>query len=344
MREQGLHILNQSLQAQGYPARSVRYNAGAAALLETALLKGEGRLSENATLVVNTGKYSGRSPKDKRIMSEPSTQAEIWWEGNRAMGPSKFGTLKADMLAYLENRDIEVQDLVCGADPVHAVNIRLIAAVTWHALFLRHILRRPSQAELQAYVPDFTIINLPGFLAGRERHGTLSETVVALSFGQKLVLITGTEYSGENKKSAFTILNHLYPSRGIRPMHCSAKTIRLSQQSEPDIWRAVHSFGTVLENVVTDNKSQTRLSAAIDGSLDAVAFKTDRVRGIEIPCNGPADARPYLDPYETWQAKPAFKQAKTKLRSRIEPKLLEMGLSFPLSKVWPVRRIEGERT
>ncbi|WP_212526143.1 phosphoenolpyruvate carboxykinase (ATP) [Actibacterium sp. MT2.3-13A] len=310
MIETGTWNPHSGLAAQGISTRSARYNASNAVLLETALARKEGLLTAQGALAVNTGKFTGRSPKDKHIVAEPETEADIWWDGNSRMSPVHFERMKKDIFDYLRERNVEVQDLVCGAVAEHSVNIRLVADYTWHALFLRHMLRRPDRAALEEYVPDFTIINVPDFLADPERHGCRSETCIALSFEQRLVLIAGTEYSGENKKSAFTILNHLYPERGIMPMHCSAnhaiedpsdtalffglsgtgkttlsadpnraligddehgwfddgvfnfeggcyaKTIRLSQEAEPDIWAAVHSCGTVLENVVVDARTR----------------------------------------------------------------------------------------
>ncbi|WP_420006449.1 phosphoenolpyruvate carboxykinase (ATP) [Arenibacterium sp. LLYu02] len=204
-----------------YP-KAVRYNASVAALLQTALAAGEGQLSAEGGLVVRTGAFTGRSPKDKHVVDHPSYSAEIWWQGNNAMTPNAFRQLKEDLFAYLEDRTVEVQDLVCGAEEDQAVNIRLVAEYHWHALFLRHLLTAPDEGGLTQYRPEFTIVNAPGFLADPTRHGCRSKTVIAVDFEEKLVLIAGTEYAGENKKSAFTILNHLYPKRGILPMHCSA--------------------------------------------------------------------------------------------------------------------------
>ena len=206
----------------GLKTKSARYNAPEARLLEDALKRGEGVLSRGGALIVNTGKFTGRSPEDKHIVREPGSVADIWWDGNNAMMPDAFDRLKADMFAYLTEVDVEVQDLECGADPDHAVNIRLVSEYTWHGLFLRHLLRRPAAESLKDYMADYTIINAPGFRADPDRHGCRTDTVVAVNFAQKLILIGGSEYAGENKKSAFTILNHLYPERGILPMHCSA--------------------------------------------------------------------------------------------------------------------------
>jgi len=222
MHETGLHNPDAGVASLGLTTKSVRYNAAEATLLESALKKNEGVLSSDGALIVNTGKFTGRSPKDKHIVREPGSEVDIWWDGNNAMEPDAFERLKADLFAYLADVDVEAQDLECGADPDHAVNVRLVSQYTWHALFLRHVLRRPARESLSGYVAEYTIVNAPGFRADPERHGCRTDTVVAMNFAQKLILIGGTEYGGENKKSAFTILNHLYPDRGILPMHCSA--------------------------------------------------------------------------------------------------------------------------
>lgn len=289
---------------------SARFNATPVQLVEAAIERGEGRLSSNGALVVETGKFTGRSPKDKHIVSRPSIETDIWWEGNNRLDSDAFERLRKDMFAHMAESIVDVQDLLCGADPEQAVRIRLVATYAWHALFLNHLLIVPSDEERSEFQPDFTIVNAPDFFADPERHGCNSETVVALDFESRLVLIAGTEYAGENKKAAFTILNHLYPEKGILPMHCSAnhaqddpddlalffglsgtgkttlsadpervligddehgwsnngvfnfeggcyaKTIKLRQEAEPDIWHAVHRFGTVLENVVLDMESR----------------------------------------------------------------------------------------
>lgn len=222
MHEYGNRNTDAGLAKLGLSVAEAYYNANESALLEKSIAKGEGQLSADGALVVRTGKFTGRSPKDKHIVREASSEADIWWDGNNAMSPEHFEVLKADIFAYLADRSVEVQDLECGADPAQKINVRLIADYTWHALFLRHLLRRPDAETLATYEPEYTIINVPGLKADPERHGCRSDTVVAMSFDQKLVLVAGTEYAGENKKSAFTILNHIYPDRGILPMHCSA--------------------------------------------------------------------------------------------------------------------------
>ncbi|MCX7646948.1 MAG: phosphoenolpyruvate carboxykinase [Rhodobacteraceae bacterium] len=203
-------------------AGHVHYNYLENALIEAALIRGEGRLGRNGTFLVTTGRHTGRSPKDKFVVRTPSVENAIWWENNRPMDPARFEVLHADMLEHIRGRDLFVQDLYAGADPAQRLDVRVVTELAWHGLFIRHLLRRPDRSELDGFEPDFTILNCPSFQAEPERHGCRSETVIALNFDRKLILIAGTAYAGENKKSVFTLLNYLLPERGIMPMHCSA--------------------------------------------------------------------------------------------------------------------------
>ncbi|MEO1292179.1 MAG: phosphoenolpyruvate carboxykinase (ATP), partial [Pseudomonadota bacterium] len=214
---------NQSLEATGFDrVGKVHYNLLEPALIEASLRRDEATLGQGGTLLVTTGKHTGRSPKDKHIVREPSTEANIWWDANAEMSPEAFSRLHEDMVAHVEGREMFVQDLYAGADPDHRLNVRVITELAWHGLFIRHLLRRPARDELETYVPEFTILNCPDFLADPERHGCRSETVIAISFEKRLVLIGGTSYAGENKKSVFSILNYLLPEKNVMPMHCSA--------------------------------------------------------------------------------------------------------------------------
>jgi phosphoenolpyruvate carboxykinase (ATP) len=138
------------------------------------------------------------------------------------MSPEGFDALHADMLEHMKDRDYFVQDLIGGSDPRISINVRMVTELAWHSLFIRHLLRRPERAELDSFIADFTVINCPSFQANPEKHNCRSETVIAMNFDKKLILIGGTEYAGENKKSVFTLLNYLLPEKGIMPMHCSA--------------------------------------------------------------------------------------------------------------------------
>ncbi len=200
----------------------VHYNLLEPALIEQALKREEGRLGLGGTFLVNTGSHTGRSPKDKFVVKTPGVEPHIWWENNPPMAPEAFDRLHADMLEHMKGRDYFVQDLYGGADPTLRLDVRMVTELAWHSLFIRHLLRRPAREELDSFVPEFTVINCPSFQADPERHGCRSGTVIALNFEKKLILIGGTAYAGENKKSVFTLLNYLLPEKGVMPMHCSA--------------------------------------------------------------------------------------------------------------------------
>jgi len=201
--------------------RAVHWNLSTACLYEAAIARGEGRMAKDGPLVVETGKHTGRSAQDKFIVRRAENESQIWWDNNKAMTPEGFDALYADMMAYAEGREVFVQDLFGGADPAHRLNVRVVTEYAWHSLFIRNLLIEPVEADLAAFNPDFTIVDLPGFEADPRRHGCRSETVIACDFERKLVLIAGTSYAGEIKKSVFTILNYLLPGRGVMPMHCS---------------------------------------------------------------------------------------------------------------------------
>ena len=211
-------LIDQGIEGLG----DVYYNLIEPALIECALAREEGTLGNGGTFLVTTGKFTGRSPKDKHVVKTDSVADHIWWENNAAMSSAGFDALYEDMLAHMKGRDYFVQDLVGGADLSHAINVRMVTEMAWHSLFIRHLLRRPDADEIAHFVADFTVINCPSFHADPTRHDCRSETVIAMNFDRKLILIGGTEYAGENKKSVFTLLNYLLPERGVMPMHCSA--------------------------------------------------------------------------------------------------------------------------
>jgi len=201
---------------------SVYYNLLEPALVEVALKRGEGTLGKGGAFLVTTGKHTGRSPKDKFVVRTPSVEDTIWWDNNKPMSPEAFDRLYDDMVAHMKGRDFFVQDLYGGADAEHRLDVRVVTELAWHGLFIRHLLRRPSREELDDFIPEFTIINCPAFKADPARHGCRSETVIALNFDKKLILIANTAYAGENKKSVFTLLNYILPGKGVMAMHCSA--------------------------------------------------------------------------------------------------------------------------
>jgi phosphoenolpyruvate carboxykinase (ATP) len=198
------------------------YNLSEPDLVAQSLLREEGVLGIGGTLLVETGKFTGRSPKDKHIVVSDETENNVWWERNAKMSSEAFDVLHKDMLHHIQGKDLFVQDLYGGADPKYRISVRVVTEYSWHNLFIRHLLIRPSKSELETYVNDFSIINLPSFSADPAKHGCRSETVIAINFDKRLVLIGGTEYAGENKKAVFTILNYLLPAVGVMPMHCSA--------------------------------------------------------------------------------------------------------------------------
>jgi len=213
----------QSLEAQGMSGLgTVYYNLIEPDLVSEAIRRGEGTLGQGGTLLVTTGKHTGRSPKDKFVVETANVANDIWWENNAPMAPEAFDRLHDDMIAHMKGRDYFVQDLYAGADPTHRLDVRVVTELAWHGLFIRHLLRRPARAELDGFVPEFTIVNCPSFSADPDRHGCRSETVIALNFEKNMILIGGTQYAGENKKSVFSALNYLLPEKGVMPMHCSA--------------------------------------------------------------------------------------------------------------------------
>jgi phosphoenolpyruvate carboxykinase (ATP) len=213
----------QTLDTQGIADLGhVYYNYSAPRLMEAAIARGEGRMGNGGAFLVSTGQFTGRSPKDKFVVRTPSVENTIWWENNAPMTPAAFDVLHADMLAHMKGRDYFVQDLFGGADPAYRLDVRVVTELAWHGLFIRHLLRRPEAGELDSFAPEWTIINCPSFKADPARHGCRSETVIALNFDKKLILIGNTAYAGENKKAVFTLLNYLLPEKGVMPMHCSA--------------------------------------------------------------------------------------------------------------------------
>ena len=294
----------------------VYYNLVEAELYEQALCRGEAQLTAQGALRAITGQHTGRSAQDKFVVRDDVTEPQIWWDNNKAMQPEHFAILREDMLAHAQGKELFVQDLIGGADPAHALPTRVVTEYAWHSLFIRNLLIRPERSALDAFAPKLTIIDLPSFRADPQRHGCRSETVIAVDLERGLVLIGGTSYAGEMKKSVFTALNYQLPQTGVMPMHCSAnegpdgdsavffglsgtgkttlsadpartligddehgwsedglfnfeggcyaKTIRLSEEAEPEIYATTQRFGTVLENVVLDDRREPDFD---DGSL-----------------------------------------------------------------------------
>jgi len=212
LENHGIHNVNQ-----------VFWNLGTAALVENAIRRREGLLAAGGALVVRTGQYTGRSPDDKFIVREPSTQDRIWWGPvNRPFDPARFDALYGRLLAYLQGGDLYVQDCFAGADPAHRIPIRVITEYAWHNLFARQLFVRADWTKTQEHVPRFTVIDVPKFHAYPDLDGTRSEAFVVVHFARGLVIIGGTSYAGEMKKSVFSLLNFLLPLRQVLSMHCSA--------------------------------------------------------------------------------------------------------------------------
>lgn len=200
----------------------IHHNLSTPALYEESVRRREGWISHLGPLVVRTGQYTGRSADDKFVVREPTSEDRIWWgKHNRPVEPDRFEQLKARLQAYLQGRDIYVQDCYAGADPEYRLKVRVINESAWHNLFVRNMfLRELDRKVLESFDPEFTIIHCPNFQAIPDVDGTRSEAFVMPHFGQRLIIIGGTSYAGEMKKSIFTAMNYLLPQEGVLSMHC----------------------------------------------------------------------------------------------------------------------------
>ena len=287
-----------------------RRNLSPAALYEESIRRDEAAIVSTGALTAETGKHTGRSPKDKFFVKEPTSQDAIWWHpGNQAITSAKFDQLLGRMEEFVATHNVYTQDVFACADPRFRLRVRVTTELAWHSLFARNLFIRPTADELMNFEPDFAVIALPSFKAEPERDGTRSETFILVNLGRRIVIIGGTGYAGEIKKSIFTALNYLLPAQNVFPMHCSAnadadgsdialffglsgtgkttlsadpsrrligddehgwsdrgifnfeggcyaKTIRIHKDSEPEIYAATESFGTILENVVYDPRTR----------------------------------------------------------------------------------------
>ena len=223
MEQHGTYNPSNSIEALGLVgAQRVNYNLNESELYEAALRNGEAELTIDGALRAVTGQHTGRSPKDKFVVRDANTESTIWWDNNKPLSPEHFEVLRQDMLAHAQGKTLYVQDLIGGADHDNALPTRVVTELAWHGLFIRNLLIRPDRSTLASFQQKLTIINLPSFRADPARHGSRSETVIACDLTNGLVLIGGTSYAGENKKSVFTVLNYLLPQKNVMPMHCSA--------------------------------------------------------------------------------------------------------------------------
>ena len=223
MRQLGPIVSRHGLENQGLRnLAAAHWNETTPALYEAAIRRGEGVLARGGALVVRTGQHTGRSANDKFIVKEPSSESNMWWGAvNRPISPDRFAGLKQNMMAYLEGREVFVQDCFAGADPTYRLPLRVITETAWHSLFARTMFIVPPGDALTDFEPRFSVIHAPGFHAEAERDGTNSEVFVVVNFAEREVLIGGTSYAGEIKKSVFTVLNYLLPESGVLPMHSS---------------------------------------------------------------------------------------------------------------------------
>jgi len=222
---QNIGVYNGAHSAEPFGFRNLKrvyWNLEAPGLYEHSLVRGETQLAKGGALSAETGVHTGRSPKDKFVVRDATTEDAVWWENNGAITPEHFERLLGDFLAHAEGKELFAQDLYGGADPAYRVRARVYTEYAWHSLFIRNLLIRPEVGELRSFVPDLTIIDLPSFKADPARHGCRSETIIACDFTRKIVLIGGTSYAGEMKKSVFTYLNFVLPALNVMPMHCSA--------------------------------------------------------------------------------------------------------------------------
>jgi len=204
-------------------AAALHANLTAPALVAHSLRKSEGKLSADGAIIVRTGVHTGRSVGDKFVVDEPSTTGDVWWgKVNQKLPAAKFAILKARVQAYLQGRELFTQDLYAGADPANRIKVRIVTTGAWQALFARNMFIRPPAAELAGFVPDYVILHAPQFEADPAVDGVKSTSAIALSFAEKIIVIVGTEYAGEIKKSIFTVMNWILPPEGVLPMHCSA--------------------------------------------------------------------------------------------------------------------------
>ncbi|WP_288426587.1 phosphoenolpyruvate carboxykinase [uncultured Agrobacterium sp.] len=223
MKELGVHNPENGVSALGLgDAAFVHYNLIESELYEAAIRNGEADVTVDGALRAVTGQHTGRSPKDKFVVRDGNTEDKIWWDNNKPLSPEHFEILHKDMLAHAAGKTLYVQDLIGGADEENALPTRVVTELAWHGLFIRNLLIRPARETLANFSQKLTIINLPSFKADPARHGCRTETVIACDLTKGLVLIGGTSYAGENKKSVFTVLNYLLPAKGVMPMHCSA--------------------------------------------------------------------------------------------------------------------------
>jgi len=226
-RPQETRVPVASLERQGVrPAGDVHWNLIAPELVKHAMRRGEGELAEMGPFVAVTAPHTGRSPNDKFVVREPTTEADVdWGKVNHPMSPEHFDRLLADVRAYLgKPSELFIQDLYCGADPSLRLSVRYVSPNAWHSMFVRNMFIRPQPAELAGFDPNFSVLHAPEFEASPDKHGTRTSTFIVLNLAKRMVLIGGTRYAGELKKAMFTVMNYMLPKQNVLSMHCSANT------------------------------------------------------------------------------------------------------------------------
>ena len=295
-----------------------------------ALQANEGRLAEGGPLVVDTGRHTGRSPNDKFLVREPGSEDRIWWGTvNQSIDEARFEGLRDKLTSFLEDQDLYVVDSFAGADPAHRLAVRVITDSAWHALFAKTLFIEPTEDELAEFEPEALVLHAPAVEADLDEDGTRSSTFVLLHPTRAEILVGGTFYAGEIKKSVFTLMNDRLALEGVLPMHCSAnvgdegdvavffglsgtgkttlsadpdrhligddehgwsddgifnieggcyaKVIRLSAEAEPEIYKTTHSFGTVLENVIVDERGVLDLDDDSKTENTRAAYKLEQI-------------------------------------------------------------------
>ncbi len=312
------------------PQGSVWWNSTTPVLYSHALRQDEGTLAHGGALVVDTGRHTGRSPEDKFVARESGSEDRIWWgKVNQPLDESRYDALRGKVTSYLGSRDLYVVDAFAGADPEHRINIRVVTDRPYHALFSRTMFITPSDEELKGFEPDAVVLHAPGLEADPNQDGTRTGTFIVLHPSRHEVLIGGTFYAGEIKKSIFTLMNDRLAREGVLSMHCSAnvgdegdvavffglsgtgkttlsadpqrqligddehgwgesgifnieggcyaKVIRLSAEAEPEIFQTTRTFGTILENVVVDERGRLDLDDESKTENTRAAYKLERI-------------------------------------------------------------------
>ncbi|HXF25535.1 MAG TPA: phosphoenolpyruvate carboxykinase (ATP) [Gemmatimonadaceae bacterium] len=214
-----------SLKDQGLaPTGTVHFNMVPPELFDAAARRQEGQFADMGPYAAVTAPHTGRSPKDKFLVSNPSTDGDVdWGDVNRKMDPAHFAALLADVQAYLDKQpELFVQDLYCGADPNYQLSVRYVSPNAWQMAFVRNMFIRPDRKTLESFAPNFTVLHAPEMQADPAKHGTRTGTFVVLNLAKRMILIGGTRYAGELKKAMFTVMNYMLPKQGVLSMHCSA--------------------------------------------------------------------------------------------------------------------------